>query len=694
VTRSGGGRSATRSYVYDPLGERLCKTIEPETASTVQAYDAASNVIWRASGLALPSTTSCDTDSVPANRKVGLGYDTLNRLTSTSYSDGSPGITRTYTADGLPDTIVSNGATWTNTYNNRRLNERESLVYGGASYNIDRSYDSNGSLLQLKYPDSTTISYAPNALGEASQVGTYARSISYHPNGAIAAFTYGNGLTHSMTQYPRGLPKQSTDGGVLNDYYTYDENANVAGIADLLAPSVSSRSMIYDNLDRLKTASAPKLWGSALYDYDALDNLTSTTITAGGTARSTIHNFELATNRLKSATNGPAAYIFDYGYDSQGNITKRGSQTYVFDQGNRMSSATGKATYGYDGLGHRFTVVGNDGVNRLQLYSQGGQLLQTGPTGAKSGIKYIYLHNHVLAEVNAAGTQYQHTDALGSPAARTDSAGNLVSKTRYEPYGLTAGGETPTIGFTGHVNDADTGLVYMQQRYYDPVAGRFLSIDPVTTDANTGGSFNRYSYAGNNPYKYIDPDGRAFCGSYQCDVYDSGNRPGGDEVIGTAGKVGAVAGGIAGAAAAVGCDIYSVGTCSLANPAIVAGGIAGGAAAGAAVGAMLSSGSALLAKNIVAATGIVKKEFEVSHHIVAENDRRASTARDILKQAGMDINSAFNGMTMSAKHHQGLHTDLYHISVAAALSGADSFGQVAARLTAIRAQIYMGIFPY
>jgi RHS repeat-associated protein len=64
------------------------------------------------------------------------------------------------------------------------------------------------------------------------------------------------------------------------------------------------------------------------------------------------------------------------------------------------------------------------------------------------------------------------------------------------------------IGFTGHVNAADIGLVYMQQRYYDPVAGRFLSIDPVTTDANTGGSFNRYVYASNSPYKYIDPDGR------------------------------------------------------------------------------------------------------------------------------------------------------------------------------------------
>lgn len=106
---------------------------------------------------------------------------------------------------------------------------------------------------------------------------------------------------------------------------------------------------------------------------------------------------------------------------------------------------------------------------------------------------------------------YIHTDALGSPVARTDAAGNLVSRTSYEPYGATASGVTPTIGFTGHVNDARSGLVYMQQRYYDPVAGRFLSTDPVTTDANSGSSFNRYVYANDNPYKHIDPDGRANC---------------------------------------------------------------------------------------------------------------------------------------------------------------------------------------
>lgn len=49
----------------------------------------------------------------------------------------------------------------------------------------------------------------------------------------------------------------------------------------------------------------------------------------------------------------------------------------------------------------------------------------------------------------------------------------------------------------------------MQQRYYDPQIGRFLSIDPVSADPKTCSNFNRYWYAENNPYANIDPDGRA-----------------------------------------------------------------------------------------------------------------------------------------------------------------------------------------
>ena len=46
------------------------------------------------------------------------------------------------------------------------------------------------------------------------------------------------------------------------------------------------------------------------------------------------------------------------------------------------------------------------------------------------------------------------------------------------------------------------------QRYYDQSIGRFLSVDPVTANSANGTNFNRYKYAENNPYKFVDPDGR------------------------------------------------------------------------------------------------------------------------------------------------------------------------------------------
>ncbi len=512
IVRSRGGVSATRSYVYDDY-ERLCKTIEPEVGATVQDYDAANNIVWKATGQGLQSPVSCDTYSVPDSQKIAMAYDGLNRLTDTTFGDGSPSIIRTYTSDGLPYTTSSNGSTWTNTYNKRRLMERESLVFNGVTSNIDRSYDANGSLWAMNYPDGTSLWYTPDALGRATTVGSFANAIAYHPNGAISNFTYGNGITHSLTQNTRGLPRQSNDVGVLNDQYDYDANGNVSQITDLQA-AATTRTMGYDDLDRLVSVAAPAMWGTASYGYDGLDNLTSSTVTGGGTARTSTHNIDALTNRLSSISSNNAAFAFNYGYDARGNITTRGSQSYVFDIGNRISNAPGKATYSYDGFGRRTLVAQTDGTNRRQVYGQDGKLYyanQTGGPNPSSTTKYIYIDNHLLAEVDSvAGTTYDHTDALGSPVARTNASRTVISSAKYEPYGMiqASAGSNGKIGFTGHVNDTNTGLTYMQQRYYDPVAGRFLSIDPVLTDMNTAATFNRYSYVNNNAYKYIDPDGR------------------------------------------------------------------------------------------------------------------------------------------------------------------------------------------
>src|SRR5690606_34351980 len=109
----------------------------------------------------------------------------------------------------------------------------------------------------------------------------------------------------------------------------------------------------------------------------------------------------------------------------------------------------------------------------------------------------------------AQNVTYIHTDALGSPVLETNAQAQVVRQVDYRAYGMEImDAPRPGPGYTGHYRDVGTGLVYMQQRYYDPVVGRFLSADPVATDTKNGWNLNRYNYAANNPYKFTDPDGR------------------------------------------------------------------------------------------------------------------------------------------------------------------------------------------
>ncbi|WP_233842209.1 RHS repeat-associated core domain-containing protein [Dyella sp. 2HG41-7] len=131
----------------------------------------------------------------------------------------------------------------------------------------------------------------------------------------------------------------------------------------------------------------------------------------------------------------------------------------------------------------------------------------------------------------SAGTiTYVYTDQQGTPLAETDASGNITATFEYTPYGTFApngtsspGADPNGPGYTGHVNDPETNLVYMQARYYDPATGRFLSVDPIGLSSQTSFEIARYTYAGNNPIGNSDPTG-AFTegmtgGQIECEVY-------------------------------------------------------------------------------------------------------------------------------------------------------------------------------
>ena len=105
----------------------------------------------------------------------------------------------------------------------------------------------------------------------------------------------------------------------------------------------------------------------------------------------------------------------------------------------------------------------------------------------------------------------------------TDSTGTVVWKADYKPFGeesAVTGSAVNDKRFVGKEKDEETGLSYFGARYEDARIGRFTAVDPVrAVDPVTGKTnekwllepqrLNAYAYGLNNPYRYVDPDGKA-----------------------------------------------------------------------------------------------------------------------------------------------------------------------------------------
>ncbi len=512
-----GGQSLVRRYVYD-AAQRLCKVIEPETGATVMQYDAAGNLLWTAAGLSLPSTTNCDRTSAEASgRVVRRTYDGRNRVLTLRFPDNNGNTDFSYTPDGLLQeaTVFNDAGTTTATssyeYNKRRLLTKESLAQpGSAVRSLLYGYSSLGDPSRTTYPSGRAVDYSPNALGQPTRAGSYATAAIYHPNGALRQFSYGNGVVHTTTLNARQLPARSGDGGLLVLDSSYDANGNVTSIRDLVLGSGYDRQLTYDGRDRLRTASSAMFGGDGMHRlaYDALDNIRSWSL---GGVKSDQYWYD-SKNRLTNIRNGSGTTTMGLSYDVQGNLAVRNGVTHRFDFGNRLREVVGKAQYRYEVHGRRIQSTDPSGVVDYSMYSQTGRLLQQvdGATAKRS--EAVYLGDRLVAQVEDTGgtatVKYQHVDALGSPVASSNAAGQVLERTHYEPYGRPINRQVDGIGYAGHRMDGDTGLSYMQQRYMDPELGVFLSVDPVTAYAQPVEQFNRYRYGNGNPYRFRDPDGR------------------------------------------------------------------------------------------------------------------------------------------------------------------------------------------
>jgi RHS repeat-associated protein len=202
-------------------------------------------------------------------------------------------------------------------------------------------------------------------------------------------------------------------------------------------------------------------------------------------------------------------------YDSAGNLISGFNQYYEYDEFNRLKSIrendeNGRAIeeYWYDHNGNRVkkTHYNEDGSEEIFYYIGKGFVRKINGTDT-TDTNYYYHGKDLVAKKENDEVIFFHPDHLGSTSLVTDETGDTIEKTTYLPFGeVSEGGAQGTRLYTGKELD-DTNLIYYGARYYSPFLRKFIQPDTLLPDIYDPQQLNRYAYARNNPYKYVDPSG-------------------------------------------------------------------------------------------------------------------------------------------------------------------------------------------
>jgi len=203
----------------------------------------------------------------------------------------------------------------------------------------------------------------------------------------------------------------------------------------------------------------------------------------------------------------------EYLLDANGNTVSDGTHIFHYDALNRITSVEEggitTAEYAYDAHNHRVKKIVSGTVTLYQYDLSGNLIGETTEDGSPLR-DYIYFDGQPFAMKvyggSEAGLYFFINDHLGTPQRLVTASGASVWEAAYFPFGkaqVVVGTVTNNLRFPGQYYDAETGLHYNWNRYYDPEIGRYISADPIGLD----GGINLYAYVSNDPVNFVDPWG-------------------------------------------------------------------------------------------------------------------------------------------------------------------------------------------
>ncbi|WP_213938307.1 RHS repeat-associated core domain-containing protein [Pseudomonas sp. dw_612] len=376
-------------------------------------------------------------------------------------------------------------------------------------------------------------------------------------NGVVSTWDY-NPANGWLSRQQARLPDQPA---VQNRSYRYDRVGNVLAIDDLAFTPVffanqrvdGHRAFSYDSLYQLISATGfetetpnlrpglptpvtpidtGNLYNYARrYEYDAGGNLTTLRHVRAGNNHTQTLRIAPDSNRGVRWAEGDPAPVFDDHFDAHGNlrllqngqpltwnsrdqlavarlVERSGGQndeeTYVYSQGQRISK---RLVTQAQAVSHVRQVRYLPGLEIRTL--DDAEELHVITLG---NVRCLHWVKGKPAAIEQNQLRYSLDDHLGSSTLELDRNGALISQEIYYPFGGTAWWaarsavevDYKTIRYSGKEMDV-SGLYYYGARYYAPWLQRWVSSDP-------GGDvdgLNLYGFVGNNPLRYVDPEGGA-----------------------------------------------------------------------------------------------------------------------------------------------------------------------------------------
>ncbi len=534
--------SGTTAFGYDPFGNVLVQ-IHVElgiTYNTVYTYDAGNRV------------TSI---TYPDGRVVSTPRDVLGRITAVATSVNGTAVTlagnRSFRPDGLLlSQNFGNGVNELRTYDTQGRLTYQSLASADTRL---YDYDANGNLKTLQsLPLVGSYNYDALdrlSLDQRTTTATTSSSFTYDANGNRKTENTGSyaylANSNRLSSTPSGSITLDAAGNTLSDgtrSYTYNNAGH---------PSTVAGAGYSYNAQRLRSR---KIVGSVgtVYHYDLSGNLLAESDTAGVLRRSYVWADGQPLAQVETVTTLPPDIIVDnpqatftgswptatsitgfYGANYRTNTKGTGKDkavwsvnvpttgTYqVYARWVAASTNASNAPYTVKHSTGSQTIAVNQRVSGGQWMLLGSYAFTAGTAGSVTltdkangkviadAVKLVATSGGTTSEV----VRYLHSDHLNTPRLATNPQGQVIWRWEGTAFGDTYPNEdvdgdgkltTVNLRFAGQYYDAESGLHYNWNRYYDPKIGRYITSDPI----GLRGGLNTYLYVDSNPNINFDKTG-------------------------------------------------------------------------------------------------------------------------------------------------------------------------------------------